>query len=179
MVKERHPRELFSEDGSSVDEQVAGLLRARGLLIATAESCTGGLVAGRLTDLAGSSDYVAGGVVAYSNELKERQLGVPAALLREHGAVSAEVAAAMARGARERLGVDLAVAVTGVAGPGGGTAEKPVGLVHLHASGADGELARQLDFPGDRAAIRARSAVVALHLVRTLLARSREQAVTR
>ncbi len=152
------------------------LCRAHGLTIGTAESCTGGLVAGRLTSVPGSSDVVAGGIVAYSNELKERQLGVSSALLAARGAVSAEVAEAMAKGARERLGVDVAVAVTGVAGPGGGTPEKPVGLVYLHAEGPDGGLGRELSFPGDRAAIRARSVVIALHLVRAVLTQSREQA---
>jgi nicotinamide-nucleotide amidase len=115
---------------------------------------------------------VLGGVVAYADEVKARELGVPAALLAEHGAVSAEVAEAMARGARERLGADIAVSVTGVAGPGGGSEEKPVGLVYCHASGPDGELGREFNFPGDRAAIRARSVVIALHLVRTLLTKA-------
>ncbi|HWJ32461.1 MAG TPA: nicotinamide-nucleotide amidohydrolase family protein, partial [Gaiellaceae bacterium] len=125
-----------------------------------------------LTSVPGSSDVVAGGVVAYANEVKERELGVPAELLRTHGAVSAEVAAAMAQGARSRLGVDVAVSVTGVAGPDGGTQAKPVGLVYCHASSADGELGREFNFPGDRTAIRARSVVIALHLVRTLLTKS-------
>ena len=168
-------RWLYGTDERGVEEHVLDLCRARGLTIGTAESCTGGLVAARLTSVPGSSDVVAGGVVAYSNELKERELGVSPALLAAHGAVSAEVAAAMAKGARERLGVDVAVAVTGVAGPGGGTPEKPVGLVHLHAEGPDGGIGRELSFPGDRASIRARSVVIGLHLVRTLLTQSREQ----
>jgi nicotinamide-nucleotide amidase len=168
---------LYGRDERGVEEHVLDLCRAHGLSIGTAESCTGGLVAARLTSVPGSSDAVAGGIVAYSNELKERQLGVSPALLATHGAVSAEAAAAMARGARERLGVDVAVSVTGVAGPGGGTSEKPVGLVYLHASGPDGELARELSFPGDRAAVRARSVVIALHLVRALLTRSRDGSV--
>jgi nicotinamide-nucleotide amidase len=152
-------------------------LIAAKLTIATAESCTGGLVAARLTSVPGSSDVVLGGVVAYANEVKKRELGVPSALLAAHGAVSAEVAEAMARGARERLGADVAVAVTGVAGPGGGTPEKPVGLVYVHAEGPHGGLGREMAFPGDRASIRARSVVIALHLVRTLLARSRAEVV--
>jgi nicotinamide-nucleotide amidase len=160
---------LYAHDERGVEEHVLELCRARGLRLATAESCTGGLVAARLTSVPGSSDVVLGGVVSYADEIKERELGVPATLLVEHGAVSAEVAAAMAHGARERLGADVAVSVTGIAGPGGGTAAKPVGLVYCHASGPDGELAREFDFPGDRAAIRARSVVIALHLVRTLL----------
>jgi nicotinamide-nucleotide amidase len=163
---------LYGRDERGVEEHVLELCRARGLTLATAESCTGGLVAARLTSIPGSSDVVLGGVVAYADEVKARELGVPAALLAEHGAVSAEVAEAMARGARERLGADIAVSVTGVAGPGGGSEEKPVGLVYCHASGPDGELGREFNFPGDRAAIRARSVVIALHLVRTLLTKA-------
>jgi nicotinamide-nucleotide amidase len=166
---------VYGRDERGVEEHVLELCRARGLTVATAESCTGGLVAGRLTSVPGSSDVVLGGIVAYANEVKERELGVPPEVLAAHGAVSAEVAEAMARGARERLGADVAVAVTGVAGPGGGTPEKPVGLVYVHAEGPDGGAGRELSFPGDRASIRARSVVVALHLVRTLLARSRAE----
>ena len=103
------------------------------LHLATAESCTGGLIAARLTSVPGSTDVIVGGIVSYANEVKIEQLGVPPELIEEHGAVSAEVAEAMARGARERLGVDVAVSVTGIAGPGGGTEEKPVGLVYFHA----------------------------------------------
>jgi nicotinamide-nucleotide amidase len=170
-------RWLYSRDERPIEEHVLSLCRARGLRLCTAESETGGLVAARLTSIPGASDVFAGGVVAYANGVKEAALGVPAALLAAHGAVSAEVAEAMARGARERLGADVAVAVTGIAGPGGGTEEKPVGLVYLHAEGPDGGVARELTFPGDRASIRARSAVLALHLVRRLLTRSRDEAV--
>ena len=170
-------RWLYSRDERPIEEHVLALLRARGLTLATAESETGGIVASRLTSIPGASDVFVGGVVAYANAVKEAQLGVPAGLLEAKGAVSAEAAGAMARGARERLGADVAVAVTGVAGPGGGTAEKPVGLVYLHAEGPDGGLAREFSFPGDRASIRARSAVGALHLVRRLLTRSRDEAV--
>jgi len=176
-VRERHADTLFSLDGSTVDGQVAELLRSRGWTIATAESCTAGLLAGRLTDLAGSSEYVVGGLVVYSNEAKTALAGVPAELIAAHGAVSPEVAAAMAAGARERLGADVAVSVTGVAGPDGGTPEKPVGLVYLHAEGPDGGHGRELSFPGDRTSIRVRSAVGALHLVRRLLSGSRDEAV--
>jgi len=165
-------KHLFSRVETGTAELVLSLLRDRGLTLATAESCTGGLVASRLTEVPGSSDVFAGAIVAYSNELKVQQLGVPDELLREHGAVSAEAAAAMARGARDRLGVDVAVSVTGVAGPGGGTPEKPVGLVFLHASGPMGERGLRFDFPGDRATIRGRSAVAALHLVRRLVTQS-------
>ncbi len=160
---------LFSRTEESTASLVLDLLRARGLTLATAESCTGGLVAARLTDVPGSSDAFLGAIVAYSNEVKAEQLGVPAEVLDTYGAVSAETAAAMADGARERLGADVAVSVTGVAGPGGGTEEKPVGLVFLHASGPMGERGRRLDFPGDRETIRGRAAVAALHLVRQLV----------
>ncbi len=145
------------------------LCSGRGLTLATAESCTGGLIAGRLTDVPGASDVFVGGVVAYANRVKELELAVPAEMIVTHGAVSAEVAAAMARGVRERLGADVGVSVTGVAGPGGGTDDKPVGLIHLHASGPDGELARTFELPGERTWIRSRATVAALHLVRRLL----------
>jgi nicotinamide-nucleotide amidase len=163
-------RHLFSREETGTAELVLALLRERGLTLATAESCTGGLVSVRLTDVPGSSDVLVGGIVAYSNDVKAAQLGVPEEVLREHGAVSAETAAAMARGARERLAADIAVSVTGVAGPDGGTEEKPVGLVFLHASGPMGEQQLRFDFPGDRATIRGRAAVAALHLVRRLVA---------
>jgi nicotinamide-nucleotide amidase len=170
-------RWLYSRDERPIAEHVLALARARGLTLATAESCTGGLVAARLTDIPGSSAAFVGGVVAYSNELKVQELGVPAELIERHGAVSAEVAEAMARGARERLGADVAVSVTGIAGPDGGTAEKPVGLVYLHAEGPDGGAAREFSFPGDRASIRARSVVGALHLVRRLLTQKPDESV--
>jgi nicotinamide-nucleotide amidase len=165
---------LYGTDERGVEEHVLDLCRARGFTLATAESCTGGLVAARLTSIPGASDAVVGGVVAYANEVKERELAVPAALLAAHGAVSAEVAEAMAHGVRERLGADVGVSVTGVAGPDGGTAEKPVGLVYVHAESPEGSVGRELSFPGDRASIRARSVVVALHLVRRLLQSSDE-----
>lgn len=168
---------LYARDERGIEEVVISLLRARSLAMATAESCTGGMVGARLTSVPGSSRAFVGGIVAYSDELKQRLLGVSAELLRDHGAVSAEVAAAMARGARERLGADVAVSVTGIAGPEGGTPEKPVGLVYLHAEGPGGGLGREFSFPGDRASIRARSVVGALHLVRTLLTRSLDEAV--
>jgi nicotinamide-nucleotide amidase len=162
-------RHLFSREETGTAELVLALLRERGLTLAAAESCTGGLVSVRLTDVPGSSDVFVGGIVAYSNDVKAAQLGVPEDVLREHGAVSAESAGAMALGARERLGADVAVSVTGVAGPDGGTEEKPVGLVFLHASGPMGEQQLRFDFPGDRATIRGRAAVAALHLVRRLV----------
>jgi nicotinamide-nucleotide amidase len=170
-------RWLYGRDERGVEEHVLELCRARGLTLATAESCTGGLVAARLTGVPGSSDVFLGGIVSYANGAKTGMLGVPEELLAAHGAVSAEAAAAMAQGARERLGADVAVAVTGIAGPDGGTAEKPVGLVYLHVEGPDGGRGREFSFPGDRAGIRARSVVGALHLVRALLTQSREQDV--
>jgi nicotinamide-nucleotide amidase len=169
---EDNARYLVSRDERSTAELVLALLRERGLTLATAESCTGGIVAERLTGVAGASDVFLGGIVAYSNDVKAKELGVPQQVLREHGAVSPEAAEAMACGARARIGADIAVAVTGIAGPDGGTVEKPVGLVFLHASGPTGELARRLDVPGDRETVRMRSAVAALHLVRRLVADS-------
>lgn len=160
---------LFGRDERSVQERVLEACRGRGWTIGTAESCTGGLVAARLTSVPGSSDCFRGGIVAYENDVKEQALGVPAALIERHGAVSAEVAAAMAHGARERLAVDVAVAVTGIAGPGGGTPEKPVGLVFLHLSSPLGEVPLRLELPGGRDLIRSRSAVAALHLLRRAL----------
>ena len=160
---------LFGEDERSISEIVLDLCRVQGLTLATAESCTGGMVAARLTGVAGASDVFLGSVVAYANDVKEAGLGVSAELIAEHGAVSAEVAAAMAAGARERLGGDIAVAVTGVAGPGGGTAEKPVGLVFVHAVGPVGEKSVRIELPGDREMIRGRATAAALHLVRRLL----------
>jgi nicotinamide-nucleotide amidase len=162
-------RHLFTREEIGTAELVLSLLRERGLTLATAESCTGGLVAARLTDVPGASDVFLGSVVAYSNDVKAAELGVSEAVLRDHGAVSAEAAAAMAEGARARLGVDVAVSVTGIAGPDGGTEEKPVGLVYLHASGPMGERRQRFDFPGDRATIRGRATVAALHLVRRLV----------
>ena len=143
----------------------------------TAESCTGGLLAARLTAVPGYSDVTLGGVVAYGNELKESELGVPAELIAEHGAVSAEVAEAMALGARERLDADVAIAITGVAGPGGGSDEKPVGLVLYHVVTPDGDRGGSFNFPGDRDSIRRRAVVASLHLVRALLSQNRNEVV--
>ncbi len=162
-------RWLFARDERTIEEQVLALCRARGLTLATAESCTGGLVAERLTRVPGSSDVFLGAIVAYADEVKAAQLGVPDALIREHGSVSAEVAAAMASGARERLGADVAVGITGVAGPGGGTPEKPVGLCYVAAETPDGARVVDFSYPSDREAVRSRAAAAALHLVRRLL----------
>ncbi len=169
-------RYLFARDDRPIEEHVLSLCRARGLTLAAAESCTGGLVAARLTSVPGSSDVFKGAIVAYADEVKAEQLGVSEEILAGHGAVSAETAAAMAAGARARLRADVAVAVTGIAGPGGGSAEKPVGLVFLHAEGPDGGRGRRFSFPGDRGSIRGRAAASALHLVRRLLAQSRHEA---
>jgi nicotinamide-nucleotide amidase len=168
FVREHHPRELYSTDGARVDDLVAELLAGR--RIATAESCTAGLVAARLTDRAGSSDYVAGGVVAYANEAKSALLGVEPSLIERHGAVSEPVAEAMADGALARFEADTAVAVTGIAGPGGGTPEKPVGTVCWCVRLGEGRsLSTTMLLPGDRADIRDRATTVAMHLLRGLL----------
>jgi nicotinamide-nucleotide amidase len=182
VVEQRHADTLFSRDGSTVDQQVAALLRGEWpsgshprRTIATAESCTGGLLAARLTELPGSSDYLLGGLVVYSNAAKVSLSGVPPELIESHGAVSEEVARALADGARQRLGADVGVGVTGVAGPGGGTEEKPVGLVWLSvtlagAEGAEtGQLTRSVNLPGGRADVRDRATTIALHLVRRAL----------
>ncbi|HVQ51639.1 MAG TPA: nicotinamide-nucleotide amidohydrolase family protein, partial [Mycobacterium sp.] len=168
LLRERHGREIFSEDGSLVDDQVAQLLAGR--RIATAESCTGGLLAARLTDRPGSSAYVAGGVVAYANEAKSKLLGVDPDLIATHGAVSEPVADAMAVAALNRFGADTAIAITGIAGPGGGTDDKPVGTVCFTVRLADGEtFTRTIRLPGDRSDIRERSTTVAMHMLRRAL----------
>jgi nicotinamide-nucleotide amidase len=176
-LSERLGRFLYSTDGRSVEELVLDRCRELGWTLGTAESCTGGLVAAGLTALPGSSDVILGGVVAYANEVKVRELGVPTALLDEHGAVSAEVAEAMAGGVRERLGVDVGVSVTGVAGPGGGSEEKPVGLVYFHVATPDGSEGGTFSFPGDRDSIRRRAVVGSLQLARRMLERSRDTSV--
>lgn len=168
FLLERHGDELVSLDGETIDALLARLLAGRS--IAVGESCTGGLLAARLTELAGASGYVAGGVVAYSNAAKTALLGVDPEVIERAGAVSPEVAEALARGALERFGADVGVGVTGVAGPGGGSAEKPVGRVCLCAVERGGaQLERTLDLPGDRLTVRDRATTFALHLVRRLL----------
>jgi nicotinamide-nucleotide amidase len=178
VLREHHARQIFSEDGTLVDDQVAALLAGR--RIATAESCTAGLVAARLTDIPGSSGYVAGGVVAYSNEAKSGMLDVDVQLIESHGAVSEPVAEAMARGALRRFGADTAVATTGIAGPGGGTKNKPVGTVCFSVMLADGPtLTRTLLLPGNRSDVRERSTTVAMHLLRRAVLGAKDPAVLR
>jgi len=170
VVAERHEDTLFSTDGSTVDEQVARMLLKRQWAIAVAESCTGGELAARLTGPAGASQYVAGGVVVYANEAKVALAGVDPRLIEEHGAVSEQVARALAEGVRARMGTDVGVGVTGVAGPGGGTEAKPVGLVWLSVAGPEGAvIVRSVNLPGSRADVRDRATTVALHLIRRLL----------
>lgn len=165
------PGAIFSRDGARVEQVIGRALTARGEALATAESCTGGMIGARLTGRPGASTWYAGGVVSYADAVKESALGVPGALLAAHGAVSAEVAAAMAEGARLRLGVEWGLAVTGIAGPGGGSADKPVGLVHVAVSGPDGTFTRELQLHGDRERVRQRTATIALHLLREALSR--------
>ena len=157
---------MIDAEVSTAAERLLDLCRARALKVTTAESCTGGLVAGALTEIAGSSDVVDSGFVTYSNRAKESLVGVPEAVLAAHGAVSRETAEAMAQGALARTGADLSVAITGIAGPGGGSAEKPVGLVHFAAARAGKLLHREKQF-GDlgRGEVRRRSVLVALDLL--------------
>ena len=157
-------------------ERLQDVCIGRGLTVATAESCTGGLIGYSLTEIPGSSEYYLGGVIGYSNAAKIEQLGVPAKTIDQHGAVSAQTAVAMAEGARRRFGADYGISVTGVAGPGGGSPEKPVGLVYIHA--VTPEVARGIEFTygQDRESIRRRATVSSLHLLRRLLAQSRDEA---
>jgi len=150
---------------TSLEIQIGNLLRQKGLKLATAESCTGGLIGHRITDIPGSSDYYLGGVVAYAYEAKVAVLGVSWETLQRHGAVSRETVLEMARGARTLLGADIAVSVSGIAGPGGATPDKPVGTTWFGLSTAEGEWARVHRFPGDRAQNKADSAQSALQFV--------------
>ena len=169
-IRSRHGDALFSDDGTSIDEQVAGLLGGR--TVAVAESCTGGLMAARLTDRAGSSAYMLGGVVVYSDAAKTTFADVPAALIERHGAVSPEVAAALADGAIARFGAQLGIGITGVAGPGGGSEEKPVGMVCVSVAEVGGKrIGETVQLPGGRAMVRERTTTVAMHMLRRLLLR--------
>lgn len=165
IIEQAYPETIFSTDGRTIDELVADQLRAPGRSIATAESCTGGLLAARLTAQSGSSAYVRGGLVAYANPVKQQLLDVPVELLEQHGAVSAEVAEAMANGARRRFEAELGVGITGIAGPGGGTATKPVGLVHVVVADGTSTRHRRLNLPGDRDDVRRRTVEATLHLI--------------
>jgi nicotinamide-nucleotide amidase len=168
FIAERHRHTLFSTDGSTVDEQVMRLLTGRS--VAVAESCTGGLMSARLNDRPGSSDYFAGGIVAYSNEAKVNLVGVDPELIERVGAVSDEVAEALALGAIDRFEADVGVGITGIAGPGGGTEEKPVGLVCFCVATSSGQkITRHAQLPGNRADVRDRATTVSMHLLRRLL----------
>jgi nicotinamide-nucleotide amidase len=170
FLTERHHEQLFSRDGSTVDEQIAGLLIGVGRTVAVAESCTGGLMSARLTELAGSSAYFLGGAVVYSNEAKVSLAGVDPELIERFGAVSEEVAEALASGASARFGTDLGIGITGIAGPDGGTEEKPVGTVCFSICSRDGgRLTRRLRLPGSRSDVRERSTTVAMHLLLRVL----------
>ena len=157
---------IFSQDGSPLEEVVAKLLTLNSATISAAESCTGGLLAQRLTSIAGSSSYFLGGVVSYSNDLKTAWADVPAEIIQTKGAVSSEVAVALANGIRIRAGSTLGVGITGIAGPGGGSEEKPVGTVHVALAHASGVKERATLFPGDREAIRWHASQLALDMVR-------------
>jgi nicotinamide-nucleotide amidase len=168
FMARRHGEQLFSRDGSTVDAQVASLLSGR--MIAVAESCTGGLMSARLTELAGSSAYFAGGLVVYSNEAKASLAGVDPELIMRFGAVSTEVAEALADGAVSRLDADVGVGITGIAGPDGGTPDKPVGTVCFSVCLRDGaRITRRTLLPGSRSDVRDRSTTIAMHFVRRLL----------
>jgi nicotinamide-nucleotide amidase len=161
---------MFSPDGSTVDEQVASLLTGTGRTVAVAESCTGGLMSARLTERGGSSGYFLGGAVVYSNEAKASLADVDPELIERVGAVSVEVAEALAVGAYVRFGADFGIGITGIAGPGGGTDEKPVGTVCFSVCSREGgRLTRRLRLPGNRSDIRERSTTVAMHLLRRVL----------
>lgn len=160
------PGAIFSRDGARVEQVIGDALLARGEVLATAESCTGGMIGSRLTDVPGASAWFVGGVVSYADAVKRDALGVPLATLEAHGAVSAQTAQAMAEGVRTTLGADWGLAVTGIAGPGGGTPDKPVGLVHVGVSGPAGTSTRELRLHGDRERVRQRATTIALHLLR-------------
>lgn len=165
-IREKLPGRIYSEDGRDLSEVVAGLLRERSLTLAVAESCTGGMLSERLTSLPGSSAYLDRAFVTYSNRSKVELLGVDPRVIEAHGAVSEETARAMAAGARQAAGADIAVAITGIAGPDGGTAEKPVGLVFIALDGAAGTRVRRLLFPGTRERIRHQACQAALEMIR-------------
>ncbi|MCX7779348.1 MAG: competence/damage-inducible protein A [Negativicutes bacterium] len=165
-IRERVGSFIFGNDHETLEEVVGKLLIAKGLTIALAESCTGGLITSKLTDIAGSSAYLTGSIVCYANEIKIEAVGVPADTIHSHGAVSAETAIAMSLAIRDRFRTGLGVGVTGIAGPGGETPDKPVGLVHISIAGPDGILHRQYHFTGQRTSIKNRTALAALNQIR-------------
>jgi nicotinamide-nucleotide amidase len=171
LVEDRLGEYIFSRGETSIDEIIAGLFIRQGLTLALAESCTGGMIAQRITSISGSSRYFLEGAVTYSNAAKSRQLGVGAALLEEKGAVSSEVASAMAKGVRQAAGSDLGLAVTGIAGPDGGTDDKPVGTVFISLAAPDGCWTKRFQFSGSRDEIRTITAWTALDWLRRYLAR--------
>ena len=168
-IRERVGNAIFGTDKDTLASVLGQLLRERGYQLALAESCTGGLLGSMITEVPGSSDYFGAGYITYSNEAKEAMLGVPMSLIREQGAVSAAVAQAMAAGACKVSGADVGVAITGIAGPGGGTKEKPVGTVYVAVVAPEGQLVEELTLRGERTAIRARSTKTAINLARLLL----------
>ena len=160
---------IFSRKGETIEQIVSYLLQMRGMTLAAAESCTGGMLAERITSLSGSSRYFLGGAVVYSNELKTQFANVPKSLIDRHGAVSREVAAAMAEGIRKRCLTSYGVGITGVAGPSGGTEQKPVGLVYVALAGEEGTQVVERNFPGDRKRVRQFASQQALEMIRRAL----------
>jgi nicotinamide-nucleotide amidase len=166
LLRERLAGRIYSEDGRELPEVVGAMLEERRLTVAIAESCTGGLLGARLTERPGSSAYFDRAWVTYADRAKVEDLGIDPALIDRHGAVSEEVARAMASAARTRARVDIGVAITGIAGPGGGTPEKPVGLVFIALQGAAGDRVRRVHFPSDRDRVRFQSTQSALEMIR-------------
>jgi nicotinamide-nucleotide amidase len=173
-IREKLGVALYAENGEDLEEVVGQMLRERKKTLAVAESCTGGLIAERLTEIPGSSDFFIEGAVTYHNDAKMRTLNVPLEVLEKHGAVSAETAEAMARGMRERAAADFALSVTGIAGPGGGSEEKPVGLVFLGFADDTETRSYKMTIPGDRQLIRWRSSQAALDLLRRKMLKKNE-----
>ena len=168
-IREKLGDAIYGVDAQELEEVVGALLKQRKFTIAVAESCTGGLVGGRITNIAGSSEYFEGGIIAYSNPVKTSMLGVPKNLIDRHGAVSTEVAAAMAQGVRQALHADLGVAITGIAGPGGGTEKKPVGLVYTALASSQDVKTEEHRFLGERDEVRVKASQMALDMVRKYL----------
>ena len=168
-LMENFKKEFYSSNGEKIEEVVAKLLKARGLTISTAESCTGGYISKKLTDIPGSSKYFLGGIVAYSNEVKINSLEIKGYVLEKYGAVSSQIAIMMAAKVKEKFRSDIGVGITGIAGPGGGTKEKPVGTVYISIAFGDKVKVKRFLFPGNREKIRIRSTQMALDMVRRTL----------